>query len=172
MSYVDRAENFGRALRTMSPTLLGVFGVIVWAAPIRLFGGVLPTPLLPLLIVFYWAIYHPKALPALGVFLIGIFQDLLVGAPLGLWSSIYLCVSLIATSQQSYFHGRDQQVIWIGFAVAACLAGFMQWAAMSVVSGGPLPIGRLAIQIFATIALYPFLALVFSEFHRRVVYEA
>ncbi|MBI1393065.1 MAG: rod shape-determining protein MreD [Alphaproteobacteria bacterium] len=172
MAYATRAENLGRFFRAATPTLLGAFGVILWAAPLRLFEGQLPTPLLPLVVVYFWSIYSPSNLPAFGVFLIGIFQDLLAGAPLGLWPTIYLVAIYLVGTQRSYFHGRDQQVVWLGFAVIAVIASAILWSVMSLMSGERLPVGPLAIQMAATVALYPLIAGVFAEFHRRIVIEA
>ena len=61
--------------------LLGVFGVVILALPVRFFDGAVPTPIIPLVIVFFWSIYGPNYLPALSVFLIGLLQDLLTGGP-------------------------------------------------------------------------------------------
>ena len=172
MSYATRAENLGRALRSAAPTLLGALGVLLWSSPLRLAEGYAPTPLLPLVVVYFWAIYSPASLPAFGVFLIGVLQDLLTGGPLGMWPTIYLTTTYLVATQRSYFHGRDQQVVWLGFAVIGLIAGAIEWSVMSLISGSRLPIGGLALRMAATIALYPLIAGVFAEFHRRVIVEA
>ncbi len=172
MSYASRAENLGRSFRAAAPTLLGVAGVCLLAAPLRLAEGALPTPVLPLVVVYFWSIYSPSNLPSIGVFLIGLMQDLLTGGPLGLWPTIYLMASYLVTTQRSYFHGREQRVVWLGFAVIAGLAALILWSVMSLMSGAALPIGRLAVQMTATVLLYPVIAGAFAEFHRRVIVEA
>jgi len=167
-----RAENLFRLLKAAAPTLLGLFGVVLLAAPIRLFEGVAPTPIIPLVIVFFWSVYGPDYLPPFSVFIIGLLQDLLTGGPLGLWPAVYLVTQYIVMSQRAYFLGREQKVVWIGFALAAAGAGIILWLVMSLMSGVLLPLRYLALQLLATVMIYPLFGAAFGELHRRVLVEA
>lgn len=167
-----RAENLLRLMRAMAPTILGVLGVLMLAAPIRLFEGTVPTPIIPLVIVFFWSVYGPDYMPSVSVFLIGLLQDLLTGGPLGLWPAVYLVTQFIVLSQRAYFLGREQKVVWIGFALASAGAGLILWLVMSLMSGVLLPVTALALQLLATVLIYPLFGAVFGELHRRVLVEA
>lgn len=166
-----RAETATRIARATAPTVLGVFGVLILAAPLRLFAGAVATPLIPLVVVYFWSLYSPRHLPAISVFLIGLLQDLLSGGPLGLWPAVYLAVQYVAMSQQAYFLGREVHVVWMGFAVAAASVSFILWLFMSLLSATLLPILPLMLQMATTIAVYPLFAIVFRDLHRRVVIE-
>ncbi|MGF1543860.1 MAG: rod shape-determining protein MreD [Parvularculaceae bacterium] len=150
-----------------APTVLGLFGVALLAAPLRPAEGWLPAPVLPLVVVYFWSIYGPRYLPPASVFAIGLTQDLVLGGPLGLWSGIYLVTQVAALSQRDYFRGREQKVVWLGFCVAAAFAASVFWLAMSLVSGAALPWPALAAQMLATIAVYPLVAAGFAELHAR-----
>ena len=167
-----RAEQLLAILRSMTPTLLGFLGVLVLALPFRFFEGIVPTPVIPLVVVFFWSIYSPDYLPAPSVFAIGLLQDLLMGGPLGLWASVYLVTQFIVSWQRAYFLGREQKVVWIGFALAAAVASLMLWLVMSLMSGVLLHVGALGAQMFATILIYPLFGAAFRELHRRVLVEA
>ena len=167
-----RAEQLLSILRSLTPTLLGITGVLILAAPFRFFEGLAPTPIIPLVVVFFWSIYSPDYLPAPSVFVIGLLQDLLMGGPLGLWAAVYLVTQFIVSWQRAYFLGREQKVVWIGFALAAGIASLMLWLVMSLMSGVLLPVGALAAQMIATILIYPLFAAGFRELHRRVLVEA
>lgn len=167
----SRAENVARIARAAMPTLLGVLGAILLAAPLRLFEGAVPTPVLPLVVVYFWSLYSPGYLPAASVFAIGFLQDLLTGGPLGLWPTVYLAVQYVAISQQSYFLGREIHVVWMGFAVATASVSLILWLFMSLISATLLSLGGLAFQMLTTIAVYPVFAIVFGNLHRRVVIE-
>ncbi len=171
MSVVARAENLSRLVKTFTPIALGILGVIFLSSPLRLAEGFLPIPLIPLIVVYFWSIYSPGYLPAIGVFFIGLMQDLLSGGPLGLWSSMYLLVQMLVLSQRSYFHGREQRVVWLGFGVIAALVGAASWLLMSMMSGFFLPVAPLMFQLATTAALYPIVASGFVELHRRVIVE-
>lgn len=159
-------------MKAATPTLLGLFGVLMLALPLRLGEGFIPTPLLPLVIVFFWSIYGPAYLPSGSVFVIGLIQDLLTGGPLGLWPAVYLLAQFIVLSQRSYFLGREQKVVWIGFAFVAAGAGLMLWLVMSLMSGALLPLRDLAFQLATTVAVYPLFGAGFAHLHRRVIVEA
>ena len=167
-----RAENLSRALTSATPTLLGVLGVLVLVSPLRLAEGHVPAPILPLVVVYFWSIYSPSHLPAFGVFLIGLSQDLVSGGPLGLWPSVYLFIRFVVLSQRGYFQGREQRVVWLGFAVVATLAAILLWLAMSLMSRAALSPYYLGLQMLVTVAVYPVIAAFFDEFHRRVIVEA
>lgn len=167
-----RAETLFRLFKAAAPTLLGVLGVLILAAPIRLFEGVAPTPILPLVIVFFWSVYGPDYLPPFSVFMIGLLQDLLTGSPLGLWPAVYLVTQYIVMSQRAYFLGREQKVVWLGFALASAGAGLILWLVMSLMSGVLLPVRHLLLQLAATVLIYPLFGVAFGELHRRVLVEA
>lgn len=167
-----RADSISRLAKAATPTLLGFFGVILLALPVRFFEGIVPTPLLPLVVVFFWSIYGPSYMPAVSIFFMGLLQDFLTGGPLGLWSAVYLTTQYIIVSQRSYFVGREQQVVWLGFAFAAGGAALILWLVMSLMSGALLPVRGLLAQMLATILLYPVFAAMFSRLHRRVIVEA
>lgn len=167
-----RAEQLLAILRSLTPTFLGILGVLILALPIRLFEGALPTPIIPLVVVFFWSIYAPDFLPSPSVFAIGLLQDLLMGGPLGLWASVYLVTQFAVSSQRAYFLGREQKVVWMGFALAATVASLMLWLVMSLMSGALLHVGALAAQVVATILIYPLFGAAFRELHSRVLVEA
>lgn len=166
-----RGETIGRVFRAAAPTALGLFGAFLLSAPLRLFEGAIATPIIPLVVVYFWSLYSPRYLPAASVFLIGLVQDLLTGGPLGLWPAVYLAVQYVAISQQAYFLGREVHVVWIGFAVAAATVSLILWLFMSLMSATLLPVSGLAMQMLTTIAVYPLFAVAFGNLHRRVIIE-
>ena len=167
-----RAQNLLSILKAITPTLLGLIGVLILALPLRLFEGMAPTPIIPLLVVFFWSIYSPDHMPSPSVFLIGLLQDLLTGGPLGLWAVVYLVTQYIVSSQRAYFLGREQKVVWLGFTLAATGASLILWLVMSLMSGIMLPVLDLFIQVAATILIYPLFGAVFRQLHSRVLVEA
>lgn len=167
-----RAENLLRLVRAGTPFMLGLVGVIILALPLRLFEGFAPTPIIPLVVVFFWSIYAPAYMPSASVFFIGLLQDLLTGGPLGLWAVVYLVTQYIVLSQRPYFLGREQKVVWLGFTLAAAGASLILWLVMSLMSGVLLPIRGIVAQMAATVLIYPLFGMAFGELHRRVLVEA
>lgn len=166
-----RGESLSRFAKAAAPTLLGLLGVIILSLPVRLFEGAVPTPVLPLVVVFFWSIYSPNYLPPFSVFFIGLLQDLLSGGPLGMWAGVYLLTQYIVMTQRPYFLGREQRVVWLGFALAAAGSGIILWLVMSLMSGVLLPVRGLIFQMLATVAIYPLFGAGFGHLHRRVLVE-
>lgn len=166
-----RAEGLQRLLKTAGPTLVGIFCVLLVSLPVRPFGGYAPMPVLPLIAVYFWTIQAPAQLPSPSVFLIGLLQDFLSGGPLGLWPAVYLCVQYVVLSQRAYFVGRELQVIWVGFAVAALMASLMIWLVTSLLYGRVLSAGPLLWIMFATVLVYPIVAALLGAAHRRAFRE-
>ncbi len=166
-----RADLIMRIAGGATPALLGFLGVLLLASPIRLFGGALPTPVIPLIIIYFWSLYSPAHLPAASVFFMGILHDLLTGGPIGLWPTVYLVMQQIAISQQAYFLGRELRVVAIGFAVACLVVSLILWLAMSLLSATLLPPGGLLWQMLVTALCFPIFAMAFGRLHRRVVIE-
>ena len=168
----SRGESVSRLIKASTPTVLGLFGALLLALPVRFAEGLAPTPILPLIIVFFWSIYAPSYMPSVSVFFIGLLQDFLTAGPLGLWPLIYLATQYVVMSQRSYFSGREQGVVLAGFSFAVFCAGAMLWTMMSLIRGAALPLGALAAQLAMTIAVYPLFAIAFVQLHRRVIVEA
>ncbi|MDZ7628633.1 MAG: rod shape-determining protein MreD [Parvularculaceae bacterium] len=166
-----RADVLVRLAGAATPAFLGFLGVILLASPIRLAGGLLPTPIIPLIIVYFWSLYSPGHLPAVSVFLMGLLHDLLSGGPIGMWPTAYLVMQQIAISQKAYFLGRELRVVSIGFAVAAFVVSLILWFVMSLMTATLLPIGGLLWQMLLTSAFFPLFAMAFGRLHRRVVIE-
>lgn len=167
-----RADGMISLLKAATPMFIGVAGVLLLALPLRIAGGAIPTPIIPLAVVFFWSLYGPEYLPAPSVFFIGLLQDFLCGGPLGMWPAVYLVAQYAVLSQRSYFLGRDQQVVWIGFASVAAGATLMLWIVMSLMSRQFLPIGGALLQMLATVAVFPLFSAGFRRLHRRVIVEA
>jgi rod shape-determining protein MreD len=166
-----RADVIMRIAGGATPALLGFLGVLLLASPVRLFGGALPTPVVPLIIIYFWSLYSPGHLPAASVFFMGLLHDLLTGGPIGLWPTVYLVMQQIAISQQAYFLGRELRVVAIGFAVACLVVSLILWLAMSLLSATLLPAGGLLQQMLVTAICFPIFAMAFGRLHRRVVIE-
>ena len=163
----DAVFRLRAGLRAAAPAVAFLGGVILLAVPLRLFQGFVPTPILPMLVVFLYALYDPEGLPTPVIFAGGLLQDLLFGAAIGPWASVYLLVAYLVTTQRTYFLGRARDVVWIGFAVAATCGMVLLWAEMSLLSRAWQPVLPAAYQLLVTVILYPACAWVFFWLRAR-----
>ncbi|MFQ5974593.1 MAG: rod shape-determining protein MreD, partial [Alphaproteobacteria bacterium] len=90
MSGTERGYRVLQWARSLVPITITALLILMAALPLPLpFYGV-AAPWLPLMGVYYWAILRPDLMPRSAVFAIGLFQDALMGTPLGLSAVIYL----------------------------------------------------------------------------------
>ena len=120
----SRIDHFARS---GLPLLVTIAAVILGVVPLHLPDGEVIKPMLVLACVYYWTIYRPDLMSMFLVFLIGIFQDLLYGSPIGISSFVYLIIAFLVGTQRRFFHGKTFGIVWWGFMVVAVLAAFLSW---------------------------------------------
>jgi len=153
--------------RAAAPVLIALAGAVLLALPLRLFEGLAPTPLIPLAAVFHWSARDPDRMPAPAVLAVGLAQDLLTGAPIGLYATLYLAVRWLVLSQDDFLHGRDRGALWGGFALAGAAATVFLWGAAGLEAGRIASIVPALKQIAFTALLYPVLAAAFDRIDGR-----
>jgi rod shape-determining protein MreD len=132
-----------------------VVALVLMAAP-RPFGPV-PTPLFPVMVVYFWTVVRPDLMSAGIVFLSGLALDLLTGTPFGFWALGLLAASGAARMIRPYVLGAAMWRRLAGIAgtvAAASLAGLIALGA----AGRPLQPGWLQlVQLILSVLTYPLL---------------
>ena len=146
-----------RVARSLWPFVLSLLLVVASVLPIQLsdFGRVAPN--LAIMATFYWAIYRPDLFPAPAAFVLGLWLDLLTGAPVGINALVLLLVHWAITSQRRFFQGKSFGVVWWAFALTISGAMALFWvlsAAYHLTLIDPAPV---VFQLLLTIAVFPFL---------------
>lgn len=150
-------------LRNLVPFLTALVLLLLSLIPFHFPGYASIVPMLTLTVVYYWGLYRSDLLPATAVFFIGLLQDLLSGAPIGLNTGILLLVYGVVVSERRYFLHESFSIAWISFMVVAAGASALQWAALSLLDWTIHDPSPGIFQYFLTIALYPCLAWVYAR---------
>lgn len=159
------------ARRTL-PAGLSLVLVILAAVPLPVPGYSSIVPMLALASVFFWAVHHPRLLPPAVVFAVGLVQDALTGAPMGLGAVVLLAVYGVTVSQRRYFHNRSFIQVWVGFMVVAVAAAALGWLLTVIMVGAFAPPRAAIFQYFLTIALYPLVTWLLHGAQRLMPTEA
>lgn len=114
-------------------------------------------PMLPLMGVYYWAIYRPDLLPAWLAFLVGLLTDILAGTPVGVNALVLLLVQGTAASQRKFFLGKSFAVTWWAFGLLTAGAIALAWMLVSFIKGRPLDSAPVLFEYLMTMALFPLL---------------
>jgi rod shape-determining protein MreD len=151
-------QRLDRSARLLAPFFLSIVLVMLSALPVYLPGYGQIAVDVGLMTVFYWAIYRPDLFPAVAAFALGLWQDILVGAPIGMHALILLLANWAIVSQRTFFQGKAFGVIWWSFSLVSLVAGLMSWVivcGLNVTLISPVP---ALFQAMLTVGAFPFMA--------------
>ena len=158
-----------RWLRNMVPVTTTFACVLIGQLP-------LPLPLLndvapafALISLYYWVVFRPDLMPHIAVFGLGIVQDAVAGAPLGMYALVYLLVQALVLNQRRFIAGKPFWVFWSAFALVAPIAAFSTWFLASVARGALLAPGTAFVGLVMTIILFPAIAWLLVHAQRRLI---
>ncbi|MHA6287109.1 rod shape-determining protein MreD [Maricaulis sp. CAU 1757] len=134
--------------------------LILQATPTRLVDGITVMPTWPLMVIFLWSGLRPRFMPPIVVFAIGLTQDLLTGAPMGVWALSYLVSISVFRFRGEDGMPRDLPPILIRFAGTLVLAHAIAFAAGSFALEQLADVQPLIIEVIATILMFPLLAFI------------
>lgn len=150
-------------VRQFLPTSLVLFLVLLQAVPTRLPQFVEITPMLPMIGIFYWSLYRPDLLVPSVAFATGLVNDIVLGAPLGVSSLVYLAIQGMTASQRRFFHGKSFLLVWGGFATLAAGGLALQCALSALLFGRTPLLPALVIEYVITVFCYPLPSWLFSR---------
>jgi rod shape-determining protein MreD len=141
--------------RHMVPFALVLMLVLIAATPTHVPGMVRVGPMLSLIGVYYWSVYRPDLFRYGSAFVLGVFEDILTGAPLGSGALMLVIASALVVGQYKFFNGKPFVVTWWAFAIVALAATGMRWLAVSVLYGDIVDLQTVGVEYLLTVALYP-----------------
>ena len=154
------------ACRCALPALLTLMLALLNIVPLHAPGFAPVAPMMVLASLYYWAIYRPTMMPLVIVFVIGLFEDIVSGGPMGANAVIYLIAFGLVAGQRRVFLGKSFGVVWWGFMLVAGAAETLRWILISALGGlvmDPMP-GLFS--YISSVAIYPVLSLLLSALHR------
>ena len=111
-------------------------------------------------------------MPAWAVFVLGLLEDILTGAPVGVYTVVLLLVYGIMRDQRRPFLGKPFPVMWFGFVVVAPSAFFAHWLFASLLAGRPIPPETSIVHLLLTVVLYPWLTWLFAAGQRAFLRQS
>jgi rod shape-determining protein MreD len=139
------------------PALICILLSIAFATAVRFPGGVqLPEPIFPLLLAFAWPLIRPSMIGPAALLALGLFEDLLLGTPLGLWALTFVGVYAGILGTRHLIVGQDFRILFGWWAGAVSCAYMTAYLVMCLEDGGPPSLIDSAMQLGVTLALFPF----------------
>ncbi len=158
--------------RELMPFALTLGLIIIGAVPFYVPGLQSVAPSLPFIAVFYWALHRPDLMPPAAAFLIGLFQDILAGAPIGTGAAVFVVLHAAVSSQRTFFHGKSFTILWLGFAAAAITAAALTWLIISALTLTLVDGRSVLLQALTTVGCFPLLVRVLRYSQLTVLRQA
>jgi rod shape-determining protein MreD len=137
------------------PMLACVLATLLFAAPLKIFGVNLPEPVFAMVPAFAWAVIRPSLLGPFALLLLGLFNDLFWGGPLGLWASSLLIAYFGALIARNLIMGQSARVLWGWYAFMTFLT-FASAYLFSLFDAAIVPnLTATVLQFAVTAVLYP-----------------
>lgn len=155
--------------RNISPVGLTITLILISVIPTHIPGYASIVPQLALMGVFHWTVFRPDLLPVLAIFGIGILQDSLSGAPMGLNTIVFLTVYGVVLGQRRFFLGKSFLVEWLGFCIIAAGAAAQSWLLLSAYHVHPVAPLPVLFQYLMSASFYPLLAWMMGRWQRSIL---
>lgn len=158
-------SNFWRLFESILPSLsLVIMSIIslVFLAPL--------SPLIPdftYILLFYWGIHMPGAVPLSILFILGLFQDSLGGFYLGTHPLINIATWLLLLNERRYLYSQNFYQFWAMFAVLVFIQGFLKIVVAYFSQNASYDFTILFLQIIITIATAPLVFLSCNAISRK-----
>jgi rod shape-determining protein MreD len=139
----------------IAPALMCAAASVVLATPIEVFGLQLPEPVFAMAPAFAWAGLRPSVAPPFVLLALGLFLDVLWGAPLGLWPLCLLSLYGVAFAVRPILSGQGFWALaaWYG---ASSAVGFAAGLMLTLAISGQTPsLVGVALQWGVTVTLFP-----------------
>lgn len=157
-----RMDDFARHL---APCVLTAVMLVAGVVPLHVpaFGSVSPS--LSLISVFHWSLYRPDLMPPWTAFALGLLQDVLLGAPLGVGACMLTAVHALVDTQRRFFIGKSFGVIWTGFAAVAVSAFILGWALTCAYHAVLLAPTAIVFEWLVTVGVFPMVSRLLVRCH-------
>jgi rod shape-determining protein MreD len=137
------------------PVVLTLLLLLASAVPLPLPAYAAVAPSFLAMGIYFWTLHRPDLMPAVAVFVLGILQDLLSGAPVGASAIALLALRYAVTAQRRILVGGSFLAVWAGFVVNAAGVAFLSWLLHSFAYATLLNPQPALFQYLLTVGLYP-----------------
>ncbi len=155
-------SRIARGPAIMVPVLVTLLCVVATVMPYGSLQGIPLAPMFPLAAIYFFVLTRPTLMTPLGIFAIGLTQDLITGGPIGLWILVYEAAFVVTSMQRVFFVGRPAGEAWLGFIFVVSLSAAIIWSLASMFYQTAIPLVPIIGQMMVTALVYPLLAWVFT----------
>lgn len=158
-----------RFLAALVPLFCGLLAVLLANIPVSFVGGMVPPPLLGLVPIYFWCLVRPDLMTPAAAFAIGMMEDIMSGAPPGVWTLSFVAAYAVVARQRDSFAGLAGLAAVLGFAAATLVACVTAYFTVALLYSRLPPVGALVAELAITVVCYMPGTLVVGAVHHRLV---
>lgn len=162
----QRLDNPAARLLPIATTLLASV-ISIQPAPIPGYAALAPA--FTLMAVYHWTIYRPDLLPPLALFLIGVAQDLLAGAPVGTTALVLLLTRVVVLRHRRHVVNQPFPFVWAGFTMLTGGAMLLLWTLHCLTTGLLVDLPGTVFRAVLTISVFPAASFLLGRTQRAVM---
>lgn len=151
--------------RAALPPVTTAILLVLAAAPLGL-PGLVPAVVLPA--VFFWSVFRPASMSPPAVFVLGLLQDLLTYAPVGIGILTLLIVHGLAFRWRRGLTRWSFLIVWLVFCAFAAGAAGLGWLLHALLSLALPPVVPALHLALLSAGLYPTLAFLLTRAHQAM----
>jgi|YNPMSStandDraft_2_1061718.scaffolds.fasta_scaffold01131_5 rod shape-determining protein MreD len=118
--------------------------------------------------VFFWTLYRPRLMAPPAVFGLGLVQDLLSAAPLGVNTLLSLLLHAAVLTQRRVLVRQSFLIVWVAFALLAAALLSLGWLLRSILAVAVLPPLPALVELGLVVFLYPAYSWLFIRLERSL----
>jgi rod shape-determining protein MreD len=146
------------------PALLVALLSFLLTAPIRVFGFGLPEPVLAVGLAFAWALIRPSVFAPAVLLALGLYLDLLWGAPMGLWALSLLLAYGGVVLARPLMAGQGYVASWAWYIATVAVALGAVYLFTTLDARVRPHIWAVLSQALVTALMYPLVARLIDQF--------
>lgn len=148
----------------LAPALMAIALTVALATPFKLYGLYLPEPIAPFILAFAWPLIRPSFIAPVVLAGLGVFLDMFLGAPMGLWTLSLMLVYGVLLTVRSYLLGQDNLVVFGLFLLASLIFFAFATLLMTIYAGAMPRLWGVAEQMLATCLLFPVVLILMDRY--------
>ena len=124
---------------------------------------------LPIIIIYFWILKRPSVMGTGHIFVAGLFNDVVMGYPLGISSLSYLVICFFANYVRNKSVNTTIASDWFTFLIALLFANFLFFSLLNNFSDIGISISKIGYNTFFTLFLFPVMWLLFSLYQANFI---